>query len=101
MITKHPLTGLLLLLASLLVAAPALAQRAQSPRKSTPPDAAIAKLTADLSRLGDQIAQMSELAALSALGDLPQMPDLKELCDLPRLPEIRELARQQIGRAHV
>jgi hypothetical protein len=94
MITRHRFTSLLLL-GSLLVAAPAFAQ--------SDPSRQLSKLTADLSRLGEQLAQLSDLAelrALSALGDLPQLrdlpriPDLDRLRDLPRLRELRDLSRR-------
>ena len=61
MTTRHSLTSLLLL-GSLAVAAPALAQE--------DPTRQISKLTADLSRLGDQLAQLSDLANLAALSAL-------------------------------
>ena len=81
MTTRHSLTSLLLL-GSLAVAAPALAQE--------DPTRQISKLTADLSRLGDQLAQLSDLANLAALSALRDLPELR---DLPQLTELRELSR--------
>ncbi len=87
MTTRHSFTlTSLLLLAALAVAAPALAQ--------SDPCGQLSKLTTDLSRLGDQLARLSdvaELSALSALGDLPQVRDLPQRLDLDRL---RDLSRR-------
>jgi len=86
MITKYRLIPLLLL-GSLLVAAPALAQ--------SDPSRQLSRLTTDLSRLGEQLAQLSDLAelsALAALGDLPQLRDLPQIPDLDRL---RDRPRRQ------
>ena len=93
MITRHSLTSLLLL-ASLALAAPALAQGVPPPKPPRVPDCDMSKLTADLSRLGEQLRQIPELADLAALSALKDLPDLRELQDLPRIPEIRALARQ-------
>ncbi len=94
MITRHTLIPMLLA-ASLALAAPALAQRAPAPPK--PPKAAdpdLSQLTADLSRLGDEIARISELAALSALKDLPDVHELAR----EQASWAREFGRQ--GRDH-
>ncbi len=101
MTTRHSFVALLLL-ASLGLAAPALAQGAgQAPLSPKPAPAAdpdLSKLCAELSRLGDQISQISELAALSAVQDLQVMPDLGDLRALRHLPELRGLSRAHDAR---
>jgi DUF4097 and DUF4098 domain-containing protein YvlB len=89
MTTKH-LTTVLLLVASLALAGPALAQ--SDPCKERSKLAELSRL-ADLAQLGQlsQLAALSQLEALSQVADLPQLGQLPPSRDLSRFRDLSRL----------